>query len=104
MSKSITNGYMNMVSCDEDQEIVLEKNETYHDADSVALDKLVVKLIDDTNTTLSLLETGEVDLITSYPSEETERLQEAGLYHTSPQLATSFLLVNTQDVDGKPAG
>lgn len=102
VSKSITNGYMNMVSCDEDQEIVLEKNETYHDADSVALDKLVVKLIDDTNTTLSLLETGEVDLITSYPSEETERLQEAGLYHTSPQLATSFLLVNTQDVDGNP--
>lgn len=100
VSKSITNGYMNMVACDEDQEIVMEKNQTYYGKDNVGLDKLVVKLIDDTNTTLSLLETGEVDLITSYPSEETERLQAAGLYHATPQLSTNFLLVNTQDIEG----
>lgn len=102
VSKSITNGYMNMVACDEDQEIVLEKNQTYYGKDSVALDKLVVKLIDDTNTTLSMLETGDVDLITSYPSEETERLQAAGLYHSSSALSTNFLLINTQNPDTNP--
>ena len=100
VSKSITNGYLNMVSCDEDQEIVFEKNQTYYGKDTVALDKLVVKLIDDSNTTLSLLETGEVDLITTYPSEETERLQEAGLYHSTSALSSNFLLVNTQDTEG----
>ena len=97
VSKSITNGPMKMVACDEDQEIVYEKSETYYGAADVALDKLVVKLIDDSNTTLQLLETGEVDLITSYPSEETERLQEAGLYHSTPALSTNFLLLQCEN-------
>ena len=42
VSKSITNGPMKMVACDEDQEIVYEKSETYYGAADVALDKLVV--------------------------------------------------------------
>ena len=97
VEKSITNGFMNMTYCDSTQEIILEKNETYHDKDMVKTDKIVVKLVDDSNTTLALLETGEVDLITTFPSEEVERLQEAGLYHSAPNLATNFLLVNTQE-------
>ena len=97
VSKSITNGPMKMISCDEDQEIVYVKNEAYYGAADVALDKLVVKLIDDSNTTLQLLETGEVDLITAYPSEETERLQEAGLYHSTPALSTNFLLLQCEN-------
>lgn len=96
-SKSITNGCMKMVSCDEDQEIVYVKNENYYDAENVALDKLVVKLIDDSNTTLQLLETGEVDLINGYPSEETERLQEAGLYHSTAALSSNFLLLQCEN-------
>lgn len=96
-SRSVTNGPMKMVSCDEDQEIVFEKNEYYHGADEVAVDRLVARLIDDTNTTLQLLETGEVDLIDTYPSEETERLQEAGLYHATPALSTNFLLLQCEN-------
>ena len=95
--KSVTNGPMKMISCDEDQEIVMVKNEYFHSADEIALDRLVVRLIDDTNTTLQLLETGEVDLINTYPSEETERLQEAGLYHASPALSTNFLLLQCEN-------
>ena len=94
VERSITNGKMKMVYCDEEQEIVLEKNPLYHDADSVALDKLVIKLVDDTNTTLQLFETGAVDLIDSFPSEESDRLKAAGYYHSVPSLYTRFLLVN----------
>lgn len=96
VSRSITNGPMIMTACDEDQEIVLEKNPTYYGKDGVKLDKLVVKLIDDSNTTLQLLESGEVDMIMTYPSEETERLMTDGYYHSVPALSTNFLLVNTQ--------
>lgn len=99
VENSVTNGAMNMVYCDETQEIVLEKNPTYWDAANVATDKIVIKLVDDSNTTLALLETGEVDVIDSFPSEEVERLSAAGLYHSSPKLATNFLLLNCQDTE-----
>ena len=100
VEKSITNGSMNMTFCDETQQIVLEKNDLYWDKDNVLTDKIVIKLVDDSNTTLALLETGEVDIIDSFPSEEVERLQEAGYYHYTSKLATNFLLINTQDQDG----
>ncbi len=99
VENSITNGEMNMTYCDETQEIVLEKNATYWDAANVKTDKITLKLVDDSNTTLALLETGEVDVIDSFPSEEVERLQEAGLYHSTSKLATNFLLLNCQDTD-----
>lgn len=97
---SITNGAMNMTYCDETQEIVLEKNPTYWDAANVATDKIVIKLVDDSNTTLALLETGEVDVIDTFPSEEVERLQAAGMYHSTSKLATNFLLLNCQNTEG----
>ena len=96
VERSITNGPMKMTACDEEQEIVLERSETYYGAADVELDKLVVKMVDDANTTLSMLKTGDIDLALTYPSEETESLISEGLYHTGPALASSFLLVNTQ--------
>jgi oligopeptide transport system substrate-binding protein len=94
--RSITNGPLKMVYCDEEQEIRYEKNESYWNAQNVSLDGLVVKLVDDSNTMLSLLTTGTVDLIFSYPSEETQRMIDDGYYHNAPNLATNFLLVNNE--------
>lgn len=96
VERAITNGPMKMTACDEEQEIVLEKSETYYNAAETKLDKLVVKMVDDSNTTLSMLKTGDIDLALTYPSEETEALMKDGLYHTGPALASSFLLLNTQ--------
>jgi oligopeptide transport system substrate-binding protein len=93
---SVTNGPLKMVSCDEEQEIVFVKNEEYWDAANVKLDGMIVKLVDDTNTALSLLTTGAVDLIFGFPAEETQRMINEGYYHTAPNLATNFLLVNCQ--------
>lgn len=96
VERSITNGRMIMTACDEEQEIVLEKNPYYYGKDAVVLDKLVVKLLDDDNTKLQLFETGAVDMIDAFPSEETDRLKEAGYYHSVPSLYTRFLLVNNE--------
>ena len=78
VERSITNGPMKMTACDEEQEIVLERSETYYGAADVELDKLVVKMVDDANTTLSMLKTGDIDLALTYPSEETESLISEG--------------------------
>ncbi len=96
VERSITNGPLKMTACDEEQEIVLEKNEYYYGAADVKLDKMVVKMMDDTNTALSMLKTGDVDMIFSYPSEETESVMNESLYHAGPALLSGFLLVNTQ--------
>ncbi len=94
VSKLVTNGPLKMIACDEEQEMVFDKNENYWNKDNIKLDKLTVKLVDDTNTVLSLLTTGEADLVFDYPSEETETMAEQGLFHSYPNLATNFLLVN----------
>ena len=93
---SITNGAMKMTACDEEQEIVLERNPYYWDAENVKTDKIIVKLADDPNTALGLLRTGEVDMIFDFPSEEGLALKEQGLYHATARLTTNFMLINTQ--------
>lgn len=94
VSKSITNGPMNLVFCDEEQQIILEKNTTYYDTANIKLDRLVVKLVDDTNTQLALFNTNQVDMIQSFPSEEVRTLARNGYYHTVPALSSNFILVN----------
>jgi oligopeptide transport system substrate-binding protein len=94
VNRMVTNGSMKMVYCDEMQEIVLEKNDTYWDKANVNLDRLVIKLLDDNNTRLALFKTGEVDLIFDFPSEEVISLNRQGYYHTVPRLMSGFLLVN----------
>lgn len=96
VTKSITNGPMNMTECDEEQKIVFEKSETYWNKDNVKLDELVVMCVDDANTALSMFKTGDVDMIFSYPSEETASLKGDGTLHSVMALATNFLLVNNE--------
>lgn len=99
VENSVTNGAMNMTYCDETREIVLEKNRLYWDAANVAADKIVISLVDDADVMLAMLENGEIDVIDSCPSEEVERLQAAGLYHSTAKLATNFLLLNCRSTD-----
>ena len=99
VEKSITNGAMNMVYCDETQEIILEKNERYWDAANVAADRIVIKLTDDVNGMLTMLENGDIDIIDNFPSEAFERLKAAGLYHSVPKLSTNFLLLNCMNTE-----
>ncbi|GHU59032.1 ABC transporter substrate-binding protein [Spirochaetia bacterium] len=94
VARSITNGPLNMVFCDEEQQIILEKNPTYWNAANIKLDRLVVKLLDDNNTRLALFNTNQVDVLFAFPSEEVISLNRQGLYHSVPALGSGFLLVN----------
>jgi oligopeptide transport system substrate-binding protein len=93
-ARMITNGAMKLVSCNEREEIVLEKSATYWDRADVKLDRVVIKLLDDNNTRLALFNTNQVDILFSFPSEEVMALNRQGYYHTVPRLMSGFLLVN----------
>jgi oligopeptide transport system substrate-binding protein len=94
VSRMVTNGSMKMVSCNEMEEIVLEKSTTYWDRANINLDRLVIKLLDDDNTRLALFNTNQVDMIFNFPSEEVIALNRQGYYHTVPRLMSGFLLLN----------
>jgi oligopeptide transport system substrate-binding protein len=94
VNRMVTNGAMKMVFCNEMEEIVLEKSNTYWDKANVNLDRLVIKLLDDDNTRLALFNTNQVDMIFNFPSEEVIALNRQGYYHTVPRLMSGFLLVN----------
>jgi oligopeptide transport system substrate-binding protein len=92
----VSNGPMKFVELDADQYLVLEKNETYYRRDSVNLDRLTCKMAADSNTRLALFNSGDVDFITDFPSEETEALIAQGLYHSAPALRSAYLYVNLE--------
>ncbi|MDR0731832.1 MAG: peptide ABC transporter substrate-binding protein [Treponema sp.] len=94
VNRMVTNGAMKLVSCNEMEEIVLEKSETYWDKANIALDRLVIKLLDDNNTRLALFNTNQIDMIFDFPSEEVIALNRQGYYHTAPRLMSGFLLIN----------
>jgi oligopeptide transport system substrate-binding protein len=65
----------------ENKEYVLEKNDKYWDADSINLDKVVVSVVETTDTQLALYEDGELDYVqvpAAYVSQYQDQL--AGSY------------------------
>ncbi|MDR1530635.1 MAG: peptide ABC transporter substrate-binding protein [Clostridiales bacterium] len=90
----LSNGPMKFVEIEPNQYCVFEKSETYYGRDEVNLDRLTVKAASESNTKLALFNAGDVDMITDYPSEETESLISRGLYHGVPTLRTGYLYVN----------
>lgn len=62
--KMVTNGAFKLTSWEHENQMVLEKNTDFYDADKIALDKLTLVMINDTNAALNAFKAGEVDLIT----------------------------------------
>ena len=94
VERNFSNGPLKVVYCNEEQEIRYEKNEYYWNKDNVNLDGMIVKLADDSNTMVSLLTSGAVDLVFKFPAEDTQKLMDEGYYHKVPALGTGFLMVN----------
>ena len=57
------------------ENVVLEKNENYWDAENVTLQKINYRYILDTSTALTAYESGEVDGVRSIPSSDYARLK-----------------------------
>lgn len=59
--KIVGNGPFKLTSWNHEQNMVLEKNADYWDADSVHLEKVTMQMVKDANTQLNLYETKEID-------------------------------------------
>lgn len=92
----VTNGPFQLVSWDHKDNIVIEKNEDYWDADTVKLETITMHMIDDENTALQMYENDDIDWIgdptdsvplaaipTMKDADELEISDRAGVYYYS---------------------
>ncbi|MDO4536382.1 MAG: peptide ABC transporter substrate-binding protein [Clostridium perfringens] len=90
----ISNGPFKMTEWNAKESMTFVKNENYWDADSVKLDTLVFRLIDDQTTYLSAFRNGELDIIETPPTTEIQTLLDEGVAKVYPYLGTYFYVVN----------
>ena len=74
-------------------EVDMEKNPGYPMADSVKIDKIVLKIIKDINTAVNLFETGELDYV-ELTGEQAVQYKDDPRVVTLPSTVMSFLVLN----------
>lgn len=70
--KMITNGPYRMTEWVHDDHILLEKSDSYFNADSIQIPKVKLVMIGDSNTRLNAFMTGEIDLCNLYSEQITQ--------------------------------
>ncbi|WP_068774412.1 peptide ABC transporter substrate-binding protein [Paenibacillus sp. FJAT-26967] len=81
-----------------DASLTFEKNPNYWDAANVKLEKLVVNIVTDSNTSLNLYETEETDLINlSGPQYMAKKDAEKANIQIKNELTSAYLMFNTKN-------
>lgn len=91
----VCNGPFKVTGMSMNENVVLEKNENYWDAENVTLEKLTYRYILDVSTALTAYESDEVDGIISIPSSDYNRLkaENAGV-QVYPSYGTVYYNIN----------
>jgi oligopeptide transport system substrate-binding protein len=90
----VTNGPFMMSKWTHNSSIELVKNPKYWDAKNVVLKKIIINLVDDSNTELTMWESGQVDMSNNVPNAEIDRLKKEKKLTTLPWLATYYYSFN----------
>ncbi len=91
----VSNGPFKVTGMSMNENVILEKNENYWDADNVTLDKLTFRYVLDQATALTAYESNEVDGVISIPSSDYARLKadKAGV-QVVPSYGTVYYNIN----------
>ncbi|SDZ89308.1 oligopeptide transport system substrate-binding protein [Oribacterium sp. KHPX15] len=92
----ITDGPYYMTEFTDGSQIVFEKNPYYWDAENITFDKIVWHLIEDSNTSYTAYNQGELDMIKDVPTEEIPTLNGNEEFHVEPLMGTYYVTFNTQ--------
>ncbi|WP_214782750.1 peptide ABC transporter substrate-binding protein [Exiguobacterium sp. S3] len=90
------NGPFTWTKWDREQGYVLTKNESYWDAENVALDSVDVKVVKETSTVVNLYEAGDVDYA-GLASEQVAAFQEDEDYNTGLRSSIGYFKFNHED-------
>ncbi len=75
-------------------EIVLLKNDKYWNKDAVRSSCIILPISESKSTRLTIVESGQADLMLDPPTADEDRLKEKGLYIVKPLLGTTFYVFN----------
>ena len=95
--KAVYNGPFVMSEWKHGDELIMTKNESYWDADSIKLDEICIKTVADAKTAVAMWEQGEVD-ITVVPTEMTKQYEEDSEFYFTG--ADDYIMLNM--TEGKP--
>lgn len=96
----VGNGPFKMESWEHKSKLVLVKNDTYWDKDSVKLDRIEFSMVEDENTELSMFENGDLDWAghptSQLPTDAIPALKEQGRVQIKPIAGTYWYKFNTE--------
>jgi oligopeptide transport system substrate-binding protein len=90
----VGNGPMKMVKWDHKSKVELVPNEHYWDRASIKLDKLVLTMVEELSTELTMFEAGQLDVTNDVAESEIPRCRETPHWHPVPNLGTYYYLFN----------
>ncbi len=68
--KIVTNGPFKIASWEHENNLVLEKNPDFYDADKISLEKITFVMINDSNAALNAFKAGEIDVMKSVTGDQ----------------------------------
>jgi oligopeptide transport system substrate-binding protein len=94
----VTNGAFRLRAHEQGKRLILEKNPAYWDAARVGADRLELLIVNDGNTAVNLVETGQLDWtgLVDLPPVRMSQLAGWREFRTDPWLATHYLRLNTR--------
>jgi oligopeptide transport system substrate-binding protein len=91
----ISNGPFTLKSWTHDSEIIMAKNESYYDKNTIKPSSVRFVLIGDANAVLAAFKNEEIIFADDMPTEEIPALKEEGVLKIDPLLGTYFYVFNT---------
>ncbi|RXT07820.1 peptide ABC transporter substrate-binding protein [Ammoniphilus sp. CFH 90114] len=96
----VGNGPFKLTKWEHGSQVIIEKNESYWDADTVKLTRVEMAIIEDQNTELSMFQNGELDWagspFSSLPTVAMPQLKQEGKMTTVPIAGTYMYKFNTK--------
>lgn len=93
----ISNGPFKMKEWKPKDTITFVKNDQYWNKDSIKLDRIDYKMIENESSALAAFKAGQLDYIKQPPAQETPKLLKDGVAKIYPNLGTYFYCLNISD-------
>ena len=92
----VSNGPYKMTGWKHESNVVVEKNNEYYEKDVVKLDKVTFQIVNEATTYYQMFKTGELDLISTLPSDVLTSEKENEEYHEVPYYGTYMYMFNVE--------
>lgn len=97
VSTYVGNGPYKMAEWSHNAYILAEKNENYYDYENLGPDTIRFTLLDDANAMLAAYNSGELDFIENFPTDEMANYLASGENTVADYLGTYYVCFNTED-------